>query len=305
MIGARGSPLALIQANWVLDQLRKKYPTLEVSIKKIKTSGDVRTDHPLSGQGRKGLYTREIENELAAGTINCAVHSMKDVPTELESGFSIGAITERKDPRDVFISEKYEELLDVPKNAKIGTSSLRRMTQLKNLRPDLEVLPLRGNIETRLRKMRTQGLDGILLAAAGVERLGMTKVIREYLKPTVLMPAAGQGALGIEVRSDDEETLRRVNFLNDRDSALTIRAERACVRRLSGGCEVPITAYAEVDGPHIEMMGLVATPDGREILRDQVQGPLKEPEQTGLRLAEALLSQGAQRMIDQIQAHVR
>ncbi len=304
-IGTRGSPLALVQAHWVQGEIQERFPEYEVRIHKIKTLGDVRKDHPLGGAGRKGYYTKEIENELAAGTIDCAVHSMKDLPSIIESEFLIAAVTEREDPRDAFISDQYSGLLELPKGATIGTSSLRRLTQLKNFRPDLEIVPLRGNIDTRLQKMRDEKIDAIILAVAGLKRLDRAEEITERLEPSLMVPAAGQGALAIEIRAHDKEAHTLVNGLNHLNSAIAIRAERACVRRLSGGCEVPITAHAVVAWNRLEMIGLVATPDGRELMRDQIEGDPKEPETTGERLAESLLKQGAQRIIDQILAHVQ
>ncbi len=304
VIGSRGSRLALVQAGWVEAQLAARDPELEISIKKIKTGGELPEGQSLGSAGRKGLYTKEIEQELVDGNIDCAVHSMKDVPSEIDPAFEIVAITKREDPRDVFISDKYPGLLALPKNATVGTSSLRRLTQLKNLRPDLEIVPLRGNVETRLKKMRAEGLDAIILAAAGLKRLGLEDEITEALSPSIMVPSAGQGALAIEIRADDEDARNLLSFLNNGDSATVIRAERACVRRLSGGCEVPITAYAEAQWNRLEITGLVATPDGREVLRDRTEGSLQEPEATGEKLAEALLAQGAQRLISQILAHV-
>ncbi len=305
VIGSRGSRLALVQAESVKAELEARHADLQVSLEIIKTSGDIRKDHPLDSSGRKGLYTREIEQELASQRIDCAVHSMKDLPSQLEAGFEIAAITKREDPRDVFVSKKYSELLALPKNGRVGTSSLRRMTQLKNLRPDLEVLPLRGNVETRLKKLETEDFDGIILAAAGLRRLGLESEITEALAPTIMVPSAGQGALAIEIRADDNEARNIVGFLNDPDTSIAVRAERACVRRLQGGCEVPITAYAAVEWNRIEIVCLVATPDGREVLRDRCEGDLQHPEATGEKLAETLLKQGAGRIIDQIMAHVQ
>lgn len=304
VIGSRGSRLAMIQAKWVQDQLKQRFPDLKISIHKIKVSSDTRTDHPLDKHGRKGLYTGEIEKELAAGQIDCAVHSMKDVPSELLKSFAIAAITKREDPRDAFVSSAYPEFLALPKNARVGTSSLRRATQLKNLRPDLVIVPMSGNVETRLKKLQTEKVDGIILAAAGLKRLGLADRITEPLAPSVMVPAAGQGSLAIEIRADDESARSLVSFLNDVESAAAVRAERACVRKLSGGCEVPITAFAEVRWNRLEIVALVATPDGREVLRDQTEGDYRNPEEVGEKLAAALLAQGAKRFIDQILAHV-
>lgn len=303
VIGTRGSPLAMIQAEGVRDQIKKRYPDIKLSIRKVKTEGDVRQDQPLYGTGRKGFYTAAIEQELGEGRIDLAVHSMKDVPAVLTPGFQIAAVTERVDPRDVFISPKYSELLSLPRGSKVGTASLRRMTQLKNFRPDLEIVTLRGNVDTRLRKLKEGKMDAIILAAAGLIRLGREKEITEYLAPTLMLPAAGQGALAIEIRADDDVTRHHVSFLNDAMSAIEIRAERAFIRKLSGGCQVPITAHAEVDGVLMEANGLVASPDGKEIMREQIEGNIKEPEKLGELLADRLLDQGAQRLLDQIQSY--
>lgn len=305
IIGSRGSRLAMIQAEWVRDRIRERYPQLKIKIQKIKTSGDVRQDQPVGAQGRKGLYTSEIEIELQEGRIDCAVHSMKDMPSQIDPAFKIIAVTKREDPRDVLVCQKYSGFFDLPRDARIGTSSLRRMTQIKNFRPDLQVVPIRGNVETRLKKLKSEGLEALMLAAAGLIRLGLEKTITEYLEPSVILPAAGQGALGIEIRADDDERSRQLSFLNDTISAVAVRAERACIRELSGGCDVPITAFARSEGNRLEVMGLVASPDGRELLRDQVEGHIQRPEAAGLELAKSLMNQGAERLIKQIHAYVR
>jgi len=294
VIGTRGSKLALWQANWVKGELEKKYPDKEVSLLRIKTLGDKITDVPLSQVGGKGLFVKEIEEALLDGRADIAVHSMKDVPTDLPDGLHLAAIAKREDPRDALISSGVL-LKDLRKGAKVGTSSLRRGAQLLSLRPDLEIAQLRGNLDTRLRKLDEGLYDAIILAGAGVRRLGWEARITELLSPEISLPAIGQGAIGIESRVDDDETNGLIAFFDHRETSLAVRAERGLLTRLEGGCQVPIAAYGTIEAGGLEIMltGLVAAIDGKTIIKDSMKGPAVEPESLGTRLAESLLGQGA------------
>mgnify|MGYP001583575981 FL=1 len=241
-IGTRGSQLALNQAHWVKEKLVEAHPDLNVMLIKIKTTGDKIQDAPLAKIGGKGLFVKEIEEALIHRRIDLAVHSIKDVPTEFPEGLHLSAITKRGDPRDVFISRDGTILKDLPQKAKIGTSSLRRQAQLLHFRKDLELLPLRGNLDTRLKKLKTMNLDGIVLALAGVKRLGLEERITEIIPTEISLPAIGQGALGIETRQGDQEVEGQIQFLNHKDSWIAISAERAFLKKLEGGCQVPIAA---------------------------------------------------------------
>jgi len=294
VIGTRGSKLALWQAEWVKSELEKKYPDLTVELLRIKTTGDKITDVPLAQVGGKGLFVKEIEEALLDGRADLAVHSMKDVPTEFPDGLSLRAIAEREDPRDALIS-KGVLFKDLPEGAKVGTSSLRRQAQLLALRPDLEIAQLRGNLDTRIRKLDEGQYDAIILASAGVRRLGWEACITELLSPDVFLPAIGQGAIGIETRTDDDETNELIAFFDHRETSLAVRAERALLKRLEGGCQVPIAAYGTIseDGNELALTGLVASTDGKTIIKDSLTGPAAEPESLGTRLAESLLGKGA------------
>jgi hydroxymethylbilane synthase len=299
-IGTRGSQLALFQANWVKERLLQVHPNLHVTLVKIKTTGDKIQDAPLAKIGGKGLFVKEIEEVLIGREIDLAVHSIKDVPTEFPRGLHLSAITKREDPRDVLISRDGLKLKDLPQGAKIGTSSLRRQAQLLHFRKDLELIPLRGNLDTRLKKLKTMGLDGIVLAFAGVKRLGFEERIAEIIPTEISLPAIGQGALGIETRVDDEEVEGQVEFLNDRDSSIAITAERAFLKKLEGGCQVPIAGYAHTFGMTVRIDGLVGTIDGKRLIRHRVNGPVEKAESLGIRLAEILLDQGAKEILDDV-----
>ena len=299
-IGTRGSQLALYQANWVKKEVMEAHPHLHVTLIKIKTTGDKIQDAPLAHIGGKGLFVKEIEEALIQKKIDLAVHSMKDVPTELPQGLHLFAMTKREDPRDVFISKDGKRLKALPPKAKIGTSSLRRQSQLLHFRRDLEFIPLRGNLETRLKKLKTMNLDGIVLAMAGVKRLGFEERITEILPPQISLPAIGQGALGIETRLDDKEVEEQIQFLNDNDTRIVVSAERAFLKRLEGGCQVPIAAFAKTAGRSLRIDGLVGTIDGEKLVRDQLEGPVEEAESLGIRLAEVLLNKGAREILDEI-----
>lgn len=293
VIGTRGSMLALWQANWVKSEIEKRNPGVEVALEKIKTTGDKILDVPLAKVGGKGLFVKEIEEALLSGKVHLAVHSMKDVPTVFPEGLHLRAITEREDPRDAVFSRNNVKLLDLPKGAKIGTSSLRRQAQLLHARPDFEMLHLRGNLDTRMKKLGEGHFDAIILAGAGVRRLGWADKITEYLPPEVSLPAIGQGALGIETRTDDKEINGLVAFFDHPDTSVAVRAERALLKRLEGGCQVPIAAYGEVKGETLKLRGLVASTDGLTIIKDSVTGNRDDAETLGVKLAEKLLKQGA------------
>lgn len=298
-LGSRGSKLALWQAEFVRAEIERTTGR-KVEIVKIRTTGDVILDVPLAQVGGKGLFTKEIEEALSAGSIDLAVHSMKDVPTELPAGLEIAVITKREDPRDAFLSNTARRFDELPRGARVGTSSLRRQTQLLAKRPDLVVGQLRGNLDTRIRKLDEGQYDGIILASAGLRRLGWADRIVEYLTPEASLPAIGQGALGIEIRSDDAGTRAAVAFLDDRDTALAVRAERAFLRRLEGGCQVPIGAFGRTAGDEIALDGLVGRPDGSEIVRGTRRGPAADPETLGRALAEDLLRRGAREILDEV-----
>jgi len=288
-IGSRGSQLALWQANHVSSLLRERGH--EVDIEVIKTTGDKITEVALAQVGTKGMFTKEIEEALAEGRVDLAVHSLKDLPTELASTFTLAAVMKRQDPRDAFLSLRYERFTALPQGARVGTSSLRRQAQIKSVRPDLNIFPLRGNVDTRLRKLESGEFDAIILAAAGLNRLGRTERVREVLPLDVLCPAVGQGALGIEARADDTATLQELAFLDDRAARRATAAERALLRTLGGGCQVPIGAYAEAVDGALTLTAVVAQPDGSEVLRDQQTG--NDPEELGMRVGRALLASGA------------
>lgn len=296
-IGSRGSKLALFQANWVKGQLEASHPGLKVVIDIVKTSGDVFLDAPLSQIGGKGLFTKEIEDALLAGKIDLAVHSLKDLPTVLPDGLSLAAVSAREDVRDAFVSNKHRRLAELPTGARVGTSSLRRQSQLLRLRSDLEVANLRGNLDTRIRKLDENQYDAILLACAGLDRLGYQDRIAERLPIQQICPAVGQGALGIETRQTDEETRKRLQCLHDSATCLAVTSERAFLRQLGGGCQVPIAGYAWVEESRLQMLGLVASPDGKHLFRGEAHAPLEDAERLGKHLAEKLLAGGAREIL--------
>ena len=288
-IGSRGSQLALWQANHVSSLLRERGHEVEIEI--IKTTGDKITEVALAQVGTKGMFTKEIEEALAERRVHLAVHSLKDLPTELASTFTLAAVMKRQDPRDVFLSLRYDRFTDLPKGGRVGTSSLRRQAQIKSVRPDLNIFPLRGNVDTRLRKLESGEFDAIILAAAGLNRLERTERVREVLPVDVMCPAVGQGALGIEARADDPTTLKELAFLDDVSARRTTAAERALLRTLGGGCQVPIGAYAEVADDVVKLSAIVAQPDGSEVLREQQTGD--DPDELGVRVGKKLLACGA------------
>jgi hydroxymethylbilane synthase len=295
-IGSRGSQLALWQAHHISALLRERGHEVELEI--IKTTGDKITDVALAKVGTKGMFTKEIEEALAEGRIDLAVHSLKDLPTELSQGYEIAAVTTRENPRDVFCSRKYETIEGLPRAARVGTSSLRRQAQLKAVRPDLDIHPLRGNVDTRLRKLEAGEYDAIILAAAGLNRLGKTQLVKQVIPAEVMCPAAGQGALGIEIRAGDSVTGQHLAFLDDAAARATTTCERALLNKLGGGCQVPIGAFAEVREGRLHLEAIVADPDGSKILRESRDGG--DPVQLGESVGEILLQRGGDAILEAV-----
>jgi hydroxymethylbilane synthase len=295
-IGSRGSQLALWQANHISAVLRARGHEVEIEI--IHTTGDKITDVALAKVGTKGMFTKEIEEALAAGRVDLAVHSLKDLPTELPKGFEIAAITERQDPRDAFCSRHYSKVEDLPKAARVGTSSLRRQAQLKAIRPDLDIYPLRGNVDTRLRKLEQGDYDAVILAAAGLKRLGKTELIQQIIPAEIMCPAAGQGALGIEIREGDAKTLELLSFLDDTNARAATTCERALLNSLGGGCQVPIGAFAEMKNGKLHLESIVADPDGSKLLRDTRDGD--DPEKLGNEAGASLLKRGGDAILEAV-----
>ena len=299
-IGTRGSKLALWQANWVKSALNAGNSSIAVELVPIKTRGDKILDVPLAKVGGKGLFVKEIEDALLNGRIDLAVHSMKDMPSEIPDGLCVGAIPEREIPQDVLISKKGLLLHDLMPGARIGTSSLRRSAQLLHARPDLVILPLRGNIDTRLKKLETENLDAIILAAAGVKRLGLENRITEYMDENVMLPAVGQGALCIEIRQNDPEIEPIITSLNHQETWTVVMGERAFLNRLEGGCQVPIAAHGKIEKNTFTLCGLVASVDGTTVIKETLSGPEDSSESIGVKLADRLLSMGAKTIMENL-----
>lgn len=298
-VGTRRSRLALTQTNWVVDHLKELAPEAEFDLHEIVTKGDRILDVTLSKVGGKGLFVKEIEQSLYDKETDFAVHSLKDMPAELPEGLVIGAIPKRVDPRDVLLSKDGKTLDELPQGALVGTSSLRRAAQLMAYRPDIQIESLRGNIDTRMRKMEEGNFDGIILAAAGLERVNFEGKISQFLPVEISLPAVGQGALAIECRSDDEETLELLRRLDDQPTRLAVTAERSFLHKLQGGCQVPIGAYATVgEGDLITMTGMVGSPDGKQMFKNTASG--HDPVALGIQVAEALLAQGAGDVLAQV-----
>ena len=295
-IGSRGSQLALWQAHHIRALLQERGHEVELEI--IKTTGDKITDVALAKVGTKGMFTKEIEEALLEGRVDLAVHSLKDLPTELSREFEIAAITKRENPNDVFCSVKYKSIEDLPKRARVGTSSLRRQAQLKALRSDLEIFPLRGNVDTRLRKLEAGEYDAIILAAAGLNRLGKTELVKQIIPAEIMCPAAGQGALGIEIRAGDAETRKHLVFLDDAAARATTTCERALLNKLGGGCQVPIGASAEARDGSIHLEAIVAHPDGTVILRESRDG--NDPVKLGEEVGDTLLARGGDAILEEV-----
>ena len=299
-IGTRGSKLALWQANLVKLALTATYPEIEVELVHITTKGDKILDSPLSKIGGKGLFTKELELQMLDENIDIAVHSLKDVPAQLPDEFTIAAITKRTDPFDAFVSNKYNSLKELPKNAKVGTSSLRRRAQLLAIRPDLQIENLRGNVNTRLNKLDEGSFDGIILAAAGLKRLGYESRITEILSTSEMLPAVGQGALAIETLKTNSEILEMLKFMDDKETRAATSAERAFLRMVEGGCQVPVGVYAYIEGNKITAEAVIASLDGKKIIRDKLSGSLEEAEYIGEDLAGKLLYTGGHEILQSI-----
>ncbi|TMU85725.1 hydroxymethylbilane synthase [Bacillus sp. BHET2] len=300
IVGSRRSKLALTQTNWVIDQLKALDPSYEFEVKEIVTKGDQILDVTLSKVGGKGLFVKEIEQAMLNKEIDMAVHSMKDMPAVLPDGLTIGCIPEREDHRDAFISKNHVALKDLAGGAIVGTSSLRRGAQILSVRPDLEIKWIRGNIDTRLSKLQNEDYDAIILAAAGLSRMGWTSdVVTEFLDPDLCLPAVGQGALSIECRDGDSQLLELLEKFACEETTATVTAERAYLHKMEGGCQVPIAGFAELkDNGDIALTGLVASPDGKTIYKEYMVG--QDPKQVGEEVAESLTKQGAKALIDQV-----
>ncbi|MBM9616276.1 hydroxymethylbilane synthase [Desulfobulbus rhabdoformis] len=299
-IGTRASLLAVTQSTWVKNQIENAHPQTQVELVKITTKGDKILDVPLAKVGGKGLFVKEIEDALLTGEVDLAVHSMKDVPTELPQGLHIGIIPARETPFDAFISNKFDSIDALPQGATMGTSSLRRKSQLSALRPDLNIVDLRGNIDTRLRKLDEGIYDAIILAGAGLNRLGLSKRITTLLPASQMLPAISQGALGIELRQDDNELFKGLQFLHHLPTAVTVAAERAFLLTLEGGCQVPIGAFATLEGETVSLTGLVAEVDGSRILTDTKSDTAANAAALGTTLAQQLLDQGGKAILDEV-----
>jgi hydroxymethylbilane synthase len=302
-IGTRGSKLALWQANWIKTELNKNTPTFSIEIVVIKTKGDKILDVPLAKVGGKGLFVKEIEDALLDGRIDIAVHSMKDMPADLPEGLCIGPVPKRENPADVLISKNGFLLSELEPQARIGTSSLRRASQIKHAKPDFIILPLRGNLDTRIKKLETGDLDAIVLAAAGVKRLNLERRITEYLDYDIMLPAVGQGALCIEIRKHDLEIEKIVSNLNHPETRAVIMGERAFLRTLGGSCQVPVAAYGEINKNSFTLRGLVADIDGKIIIKEIITGPENSSESLGIELAQRLLSMGADKILEKLKAN--
>ncbi|MBF0454499.1 MAG: hydroxymethylbilane synthase [Magnetococcales bacterium] len=299
-IGTRGSALALWQANWVKSQLEETHPNLTVELIIIKTRGDKILDVPLAKVGGKGLFVKELEEAILDGRADLAVHSMKDVPAEFPPGLGLGPVLEREDPRDVLLSINYRNLADLPQGAKVGSSSLRRQSQLLAMRSDLNIIPLRGNVNTRIEKLVNGAFDAIVLAAAGVKRLQMMTHVVEFLDPDQVIPANGQGAVGIEWRLNDRQTADLLQGLNHEETQVCVAAERAFLATLEGGCQVPIAGFAKQEGETLTLKGRVASLDGTRCITESQTGPVSDPVSLGKELAERLLAQGAKEILSEL-----
>lgn len=301
VIGTRGSKLALWQSNYIKD-LVEDLTGLPVELKIIKTTGDKILDVPLAKVGGKGLFTKELEVELMAGTVDLCVHSMKDVPTELPEGLVIAAMPPRVDPRDAIVSGAKYDLDTLPQGAKLGTSSLRRRSQVKALRPDLQIVDVRGNLDTRMGKAENGELDAVILASAGITRMGWADRITHYISPEQMVSAVGQGAIGIEIREDDAFMQGVCSKIADADTMCAVSAERVVMRKLEGGCQVPIGAYARLEGDTLVLDAVVGTIDGSTILRDSLEGPASDPIALGEAMVESMLAMGADEILSSIRA---
>ncbi len=297
-IGTRGSKLALAQTNHVVEALKKIAPETETEIRVIKTSGDIMQDVSLLQIGGQGVFVKEIEEALLAGSIDLAVHSMKDVPGQTPEGLIFAAIMKREDARDVLVSRDNVKIEFMPKGARIGTGSLRRAAQIKAMLPDVNIVPLRGNIDTRLKKIEKENLTGVILAAAGMKRMGYLEKITQYLPVELMLPAVGQGALGLQIKKNDGELAGICGKLNHPQTYAEISAERAYLRELGGGCRLPIAAYGLLENKRLTLEGLLAAPNGSTVIRDKVWGEITEAQELGKKLADLILEKGGKKLLD-------
>ncbi len=296
-IGTRGSKLALVQANTVVENLRKIAPETTTEICIIKTSGDIMQNVSLLKIGGQGAFVKEIEEALLSGTVDLAVHSMKDVPGEMPDALTIAAVLPREDVRDILVSRDNVKLEFMPRGARIGTGSLRRGAQIQAMMPDVEIVPLRGNVDTRLKKIETENLMGVILAAAGMKRLGYAQKISQYMPVEFMLPAVGQGAVGLQIRKSDTELAGILAKLNHVPTAVEVTAERSFLRALGGGCRLPIAAYGKLEGGKLSLDGLVAAPDGASIIRDKLRGDAEEAEELGIKLAGIIMEKGGRKLL--------
>ncbi|ABC76452.1 hydroxymethylbilane synthase [Syntrophus aciditrophicus] len=300
-IGTRGSALALTQTRQIAARLQGQYPEMHLEIVVIKTSGDIQKDVPLAKIGGKGLFIKEIEEALLAGTVDLAVHSMKDLPAELPEGLQIAAVPRREDPRDVLISGICREFDNLPAGARIGTGSLRRSVQLRDWRPDLEIVPLRGNLDTRIRKVAQAALDGVVVAAAGIRRMGWAEKVTQFIPTEKMLPAVGQGVLCLETREEDEDLKAGLAFLEDKRTRREVTAERAFLRRLGGGCTLPVAAFAEQRGDVLTIRGMVGSLNERTMIRQEIYGSVEQAVDLGTELAERLLDGGGRILLEHLE----
>ncbi len=300
IIGTRGSALALAQTTWIKERILKLFPEAEVTLKVIKTSADKDVTSSLRGASSIGVFVKELEQALTAREIDLAVHSMKDVPTQIPPGLQIAAVPEREDARDAFVSDRWTSIADLPNGARVGTGSVRRQAQLLAIRPDLNILDIRGNVDTRLKKLRNGDYDAIILACAGLRRLGMENSITSPLDFAAMLPAPGQGALALEIREGDPNMAPVVAALNHEPTAVAVSMERAFLQRMGGGCNVPVGAYGCLKGDILEVDGLVASPDGKRLVRDSVRMNLDMAGEAISALADRVLAQGGRSILDEI-----
>ena len=299
-IGTRGSKLALIQTNYVVNILKIIIPETVIDIRIIKTSGDIMQDVSLLKIGGQGVFVKEIEDALLSRKIDLAVHSMKDVPGEIPEELMFAAILPREDVRDVLVSRNNIKMEFMPRGAKIGTGSQRRGAQIKAIMPDVNIVPLRGNIDTRLKKIETENLTGVILAAAGMKRVGLTEKITQFLPVETMLPAVGQGALGLQIRKDDADLVKICARMNDTATAAEVAAERSFLRGLGGGCLLPIAALGKLDGQRLSLEGMIAAPNGTTVIREKISGSKEDAEELGKKLAEIILEKGGKRLLDLI-----
>jgi len=296
-IGSRGSALALTQSKWVVERIKEQHPGAPVEIVVIKTTGDRLPAAPLSEIGGKGVFVKEIEEALLRKEVDLAVHSLKDMPAEIPEGLHIPVVPLREDPRDVLVSRRGNRLNELPKGARIGTGSLRRGCQLKNRYPHFEIVPIRGNLDTRIRKLETENLDAVVVALAGMNRMGMSEKITQIIPDDIIVPAIGQGALGLELRRDDADTVRLISFLDDPESRIAVRAERAFLKCFGGGCQLPIAARAVVNEDAVSLVAVVASLDGKTLIKDHAAAGVRNAEALGKRTAQRILAKGGKEIL--------